>query len=237
MLRAGLFVALVCLSGTVAAADPLILSARFDEPTTRYPHGVLGDAVEYGQLVLEVAEGDTRQRVTITLPQDHVFEDLAPRLVDVTGNGVPEVVVIETDAARGAALAIYNADGKLAETPHIGTTNRWLAPIGAADLDGDGYVELAYIDRPHLAKTLRVWRYADGNLIQIASTKGLTNHKIGWDFIAGGLLACDDMPELITADAGWSRIVATRLEGDQLMRRDLGAYDGPKSLDRATLCE
>lgn len=237
MLRAGLFAALTCLSGTMAAADPLILSARFDGPTTRYAHGVLGDAVEYGQLVLEVAEGDARQRVTITLPQDHVFEDLAPRLVDVTGNGAPEVVVIESDAARGAALAIYNADGKLAETPHIGTTNRWLAPIGVADLDGDGYVELAYIDRPHLAKTLRVWRYADGNLTQIASAKGLTNHKIGWDFIAGGLRACDDMPELITADARWSRIVATRLEGDQLMSRDLGAYTGPESLDRATQCE
>jgi hypothetical protein len=46
----------------------------------------------------------------------------------------------------------------LAATPHIGSANRWLAPIGAADLDGDGRVEIAYVDRPHLARTLRIWR-------------------------------------------------------------------------------
>ena len=37
-----------------------------------------------------------------------------------------------------------------------------LAPLGAADLDGDGKIELAYIDRPHLAKILRIWRFDDG---------------------------------------------------------------------------
>jgi hypothetical protein len=48
----------------------------------------------------------------------------------------------------------------LASTPWIGQRFRWLAPVAAADLDGDGAMELAYVDRPHLARTLRVWRIA-----------------------------------------------------------------------------
>ncbi|MEC7963659.1 MAG: VCBS repeat-containing protein [Pseudomonadota bacterium] len=236
MWRAAILTAALGFCGAAALAEAQITSARFDGPTTRYAHGVLGDTVEYGQLVLETRDGGKRQTVTITLPQDHVFEDLQPRLADVTGDGLPEVVVIETDARQGAALAIYGPKGKLAETPHIGTSNRWLAPIGVADLDGDGAVELAYVDRPHLAKTLRVWRYEAGSLRQIASAKGLTNHKIGWDFIAGGIRGCGEDLELVTANAGWTRIVATRLQAGQLISRDLGAYSGPDSLNRAAEC-
>lgn len=228
---AGLAAAL-WLCGNAVFAEPIIVGADYTAPTTRYPHGVLGDNVEYGRLNLRFADQPVQK---ITLPQDHVFEDVAPRLWDVTGDGLPEVVVIESDAGKGAALVVYGPDGKLAETPHIGTRNRWLAPIAAADLDGDGHVEIAYIDRPHLAKTLRVWRFKDGALSQIAAVQGLTNHKIGWAFIAGGLRACDG-PELITADANWRRIIATRFADGVLKHRDLGAYRGPESLDHATEC-
>jgi hypothetical protein len=70
----------------------------------------------------------------------------------------------------------------------IGQRNRWLAPIGAADLDGDGRVEIAYVDRPHLARTLRVWRSRPGGtLTEIATATGLTNHRIGEAFITGGI--------------------------------------------------
>ena len=126
-----------------------------------------------------------RHTRSIKLPASYVFEDIAPRLWDVTGDGLPEVVVIETDVARGAALAIYGPNGKLAETPHIGRTNRWLAPIGAADLNGDGIIEIAYIDRPHLAKELRVWSFVNGDLRPLPRASGLTNHRIGEDFISG----------------------------------------------------
>lgn len=232
MRRAAVIAAALWLCGTSVFAEPLIVGAQFEAPTTRYPHGVLGDEVEYGQLVLTFED---RSKRVFTLPQDHVFEDVEPRLWDVTGDGTPEAVVIESDADKGAALVVYGPKGKLAETPHIGTRNRWLAPIAAADLDGDGHIEIAYIDRPHLAKTLRVWRFEDGALTQVAAVKGLTNHKIGWAFIAGGLRQCDG-PELVTADANWRRIIATRLEGGELKHRDLDRYRGPDSLDRATVC-
>ncbi|MEM9552019.1 MAG: VCBS repeat-containing protein, partial [Pseudomonadota bacterium] len=51
-----------------AQAD--ILSARFADETTRYPHGVLGDTTEFGSLVLTI---DTSETVKYTLPADRVF--------------------------------------------------------------------------------------------------------------------------------------------------------------------
>ena len=74
----------------------------------------------------------------------------------------------------------------IAATPYIGTRFRWLAPLVAADLDGDGWIEIAYIDRPHLAMVLRVWRFENGVLHPVAEASGLTNHQFGADVIEGG---------------------------------------------------
>ena len=229
MCRAALLAA--CLAGPSAAQE--ITAARFAEPTTRYGHAVLGDAIEYGALEMDVAGRGT---VTVTLPRDHVFEDIAPRLWDVTGDGLPEVVVVETDMARGGALAIYGADGKIAETPHIGTRNRWLAPVGAADMDGDGRIEVAFVDRPHLAKTLRVWRFQDGALVHVADAAGFTNHRIGEDFISGGLRDCGDGPEMVVASADWRDVVAVRFDGARFAVRRIAAFAGSKTFAAALKC-
>ncbi|MGR3623923.1 FG-GAP repeat domain-containing protein [Pseudophaeobacter sp.] len=240
----------VMLLVDLAAAWPLaaeIRAVEFAEPTTRYPHGVLGDSVEYGSLLIHWRNtNDKRLRydavarqgtTVVSLPQSRVFEDLAPRLVDLDGDGRSEVLVVESDARLGAQLAIYDQSGdKIAATPPIGTRFRWLAPIGAADLDGDGHVEIAYIDRPHLAKTLRIWRFEAGKLSQVASATGLTNHRIGEDFITSGLRDCGQGPELITVDANWQRLVASRLIAGQIQSHDIGAFEGSTSLQRALGC-
>ncbi|MFG6582401.1 FG-GAP repeat domain-containing protein [Sulfitobacter sp. 1A12779] len=225
--------ALLALIATDAAAET-ITAAHYIAPTGRYAHGILGDALEWGGLQVSLTDGGARR---FHLPRDHVFEDIAPRLVDVTGDGAPEVLVIETDVNRGAALAIYGPEGKITETPHIGQSNRWLAPIGATDLDGDGAVEIAYVDRPHLARVLRVWRFADGRLSEIAQMTGLTNHRIGERHISGGLRNCGAGPEMVLADADWERVVGVRLTGGQLARRDIGPFAGAESFAKALVCE
>lgn len=220
------------LSLVASAAIAEIRSAEYGVPTDRYGHGVLGDAIEWGTLELRLSSG---KRVRFTLPQSHVFEDLAPRLVDLDLDGDFEVVVVESSNQAGGRLAIYDETGRIAATPYIGRVFRWLAPIGAADLDGDGYVEVAYIDRPHLAKTLRIWRFQAGALTEVAQRAGLTNHRIGEDFISGGLRDCGRGPELVTADANWQAVVVSRFDGAQITSQAVDAFT-PDTLDDVLNC-
>lgn len=223
---------LAAVAGAPVAAEGVV-SARYAEETTRYAHGVLGDAIEYGALILDTSEG---RRLRIVLPAHSVFEDLAPRVVDLDDDGNAEVIVVESHRDLGAQLAIYGPGGKIAATPHIGQTNRWLAPIGAADLDGDGAMEIAYIDRPHLARILRVWRYADGRLSEVAQQPGLTNHRIGEDFISGGIRDCGSGPEMIVARGDWRGTVALDLIDGQLRETALPFLPSSDGFAQALAC-
>lgn len=228
----------VCfLQASLAQADSWhtepLTAARYEEPTARYPHGALGDDIEYGTLVL--VYGD-RHSYRIKLPETRVFEDTAPRLADVNRDGRDEAIVVESDAQQGARLAIYNGNGLIAATPYIGQRFRWLAPIAIADLDGDGYVELAYIDRPHLAKTLRIWRFQNNALTQIATAPGLTNHRLGAREIEGGMRDCGQGPELITASADWRNVMSSRLSKGHITSQRLGPYKSTTSLAQALSC-
>jgi hypothetical protein len=199
-----LALALVLMAGAAAAeGTPPVLRADLVDPTERYAHAVLGDALEWGGLRLVMGD----QSVTFTLPDTRVFEDVEARLADVTGDSAPEVIVVETDLALGASLAIYGPDGKIAATPFIGQPNRWLAPAGIADFDGDGRTEIAYVDRPHLLKELVFVRLEGDRLVETLRLPGLTNHRIGEDFISGGVRDCGQGPELILASADWTRVM------------------------------
>ena len=98
-------------------------------------------------------------------------------------------------------------------------------------------MEVAYIDRPHLARVLRVWRFEDGALKHVADLQGLTNHRIGQDAISGGIRNCEGGVDLITANSDWSRVMATRLVDGRLVARDIGPYTGRKSFDAALACK
>lgn len=221
---------LVLASGA-ATAGPV--QAVFSDPTTRYTHGVLGDAVEWGSLTI-TADGTP---LRVVLPQDRVFEDILPRLWDITGDGQPEIVVVETQVAQGAQLAIYDRTGaKIAATPHIGQAQRWLAPIGAADMDGEGNIEIAYIDRPHLAKLLKVWRFEAGQLSQVAELPNLTNHRIGQDFITGGVRKCDDDPAMVVVSGDWQTLMQVTFADGAYAATSLGPFNGQSSVRDALAC-
>jgi len=241
--------ALLALCTMLAAAAPLTVTAdpdpsslsdtltkaEYSVPTTRYPHGVLGDEIEHGALILTYS--GSRAPVTIRLPDSRVFEDTAPRVVDIDNDGQSEVVVVESHQTQGARLAIYNDAGLVAATPYIGQRYRWLAPVAVADLDGDGLVELAYIDRPHLAKILRVWRFSNGALSEVATLSGLTNHRIGEGDIAGGLRSCGARSEMIVATGNWQRVMAVTFDGSTLDAYDIGPHQGRSSFAAALVCE
>jgi len=220
------------------SGNTLIANAWYDGATDRYAHGVLGDAIEPSSLSVTDSDGCT---VTAELNKEHVFEDLAPRLANLDGKPGTEIVTIRSHQNYGAQIAVYQlTDNKLevlASTPYIGTANRWLAPVGIADFNNDGDMDIAFVDRPHLAKVLRVWSFRDNELVQIANKSGYSNHKIGEDFISGGIKDCGDTVSMITADARWRRIMETKMQNNELVSEDIGAFTGTDSLTQATLCK
>jgi hypothetical protein len=178
-----------------------IVAARLVLPTDRYDHAVLGDALEWGGLRLTLEGG---AEVTITLPPERVFEDVEARLADLDGDGRAEVVVVETDLRQGASLAVYDAGGRRAATAFIGQTHRWLAPAGIGDFDGNGEVEIAYVDRPHLLRDVVFVALQGGTLVELARAPGFTNHRIGDSRISGGVLrGCTGGDVLVLADPDW----------------------------------
>jgi hypothetical protein len=217
--------AVLALAGLPAGAE--IVSADFADPTGRYDHAVLGDALEWGALRLRLSDG---RRLTFRLPESLVFEDLSPRLADLDGDGSPEVVVVEASLTGGARLAIWDETGRVAATGHYGQPHRWLAPAGVADLDGDGMAEIAYVDRPHLAKVLKVVRLRGDRILPVAEAPGLTNHRIGDAFIQGGILTCGGVAHVVTATADWRGVALTSFAGGQAKTRVVGDYGGPDSL-------
>ena len=229
--------ALACMCLASGAAAQTITEASYSGPTDRYPHGVLGDDIEYTQLDVTLSDGRT---LSALYENTLVFEDTAPRLWDITGDGAPEVVTVESHEAEGARLVVWGLqDGQLrqiARTPVICTRCRWLAPVGAADMDGDGHIEIAYVDRPHLAKTLRLWRYTPEGFSEIATLPGVTNHRIGEDYITGGLRDCGQGPELVLADARWRDIVSVWFDGEDLSAAPIRRFEGRASVDAQLEC-
>jgi hypothetical protein len=147
-----------------------------------------------------------------------------------------EVLVVETDIARGASLAVYDMNGRVTATDFIGQTHRWLAPLGIGDLDGDGLPEVAYVDRPHLARELVVVQYRGGTLTERARATGLTNHRIGDSTIAGGYRSCDGQAAMILANADWSQIIAAAWQGGRITTRTLAPYS-KANMARALACQ
>lgn len=157
--------------------DSLIL-AQYINPTDKYAHGVMGDAIEAEGLVVYFNE----QYLELQLGEDYVYEDLKPRLVDVTQDEIPEVICIRTHIDRGAGLVIYQiAEDTLIEYAHvaeIGQRNRWLNTAAIADLDDDGIRELAWVQTPHIGGILKVAEITTGEITPVAELVGPSNHGL-----------------------------------------------------------
>ena len=157
-----------------------ILRARYALPTTRYPHGALGDDEEWSALDVQFVNKETAR---LDLPDTQVFEDEAPRIVDLDGFGRDTIVTILSSRTQGAAVALARfEDGafRITErTPFIGTPNRWLNIAGIDDFDGSGSSSIAVVRTPHIGGTLEFWRWSKGKLAKTAEAPGFSNHEYG----------------------------------------------------------
>ena len=162
--------------GRVATSEGAIARAWLAQPTDRYKHGVLGDAIEAGSVVIARSDGRVG---TVASGASAVFEDLSPRIA--TLNGVDRIVVVKSYLDRGSALAIIDAEAMkiIAETPPIGHAHAWLNPAGIADFDGSGKTGIAAVRQPHVLGLLELWSWQNQRLKKIAEVPDVSNHFIG----------------------------------------------------------
>jgi hypothetical protein len=173
------------LKGSMATAGSRDVAwAWLASPTARYPHASMGSVVHASSLHVLTREG---QALRVDMPKQRVLEDLEPRIVDLDGDGKDEIIVIEADADRGAALVSYGIrlkDGKpqlqeLARSGFLGLPFRWLSPVGFADFDGDGKLDIASVTTPHIGGVLTLYRYAPPRIEPFAKAMDVSNHQMG----------------------------------------------------------
>lgn len=162
------------------AATGDIRQAWFARPTSRYAHGVLGDAIEAGSLVAVTASG---QVLEVVLPADQVFEDITPRIADLDGDGRNEVITIRSSKSGGAAVAIFGLAGDGLTLRGAGTengrANRWLNIAGFLPRT-DGGLTLYGVRTPHIGGRLFSLDFRNGTVSErndIATD--VSNHIIG----------------------------------------------------------
>lgn len=210
-----------------AIAEGMGLKAWYATPTERYAHGILGDAIEAGSLIVEQDGKSYRY----DLPEDSVFEDLTPRIVDVDGDGTPEILTIRSYSDLGATITLFAVrDGAVkpvAEAAPIGTANRWLNPAGVADFDGDGAQEIAVIRTPHIGGILILygWDGASDKLVEESRRAGYSTHAIGSRALGLALATdwdSDGVTDLLLPRQDRKELVALSMAGGDF--REIAAY-------------
>lgn len=158
------------------------------EPTRRYPHRALGSLVHAGSVFAQVRDGRHGWRIVErSLPLDRVYEDRVPRVLDIDQDGQDEILLIEADVRRGAALVVLGVDRtpdgprlvERARGPFAGSPFRWMNPVGVADFDGDGRTDLANVVTPHIGGVLQLLHYRPPRLEPFASAMDVSNHRMG----------------------------------------------------------
>jgi hypothetical protein len=172
-------------------------------PTNRYPHKALGSTSHAATLHVLANAALGQQELVYRLPINRVFEDLTVRLVDLDGDGRDEMIVIESDALRGSSVVVLglrelpakataknavntgvkpqNAMGitEIARSVPTGGTFYWLNPVGVADFDGDGRLDIASVTTPHVGGILNLYHYRPPLLESFAKVMDVSNHRMG----------------------------------------------------------
>ena len=220
-------IVLLLLSSNAAAQT--ITTARYADAVERYGHFALGRPHEYARLIATSSNGE---RFDLQLPADEVFEDLAPRVVQLAADESPVLLTIISNRHTGARLALIRLSEQglviSAQSAPIGSPMRWLNPVGVADLDGDGRAEIAAVITPHIGGKLKVYRQRGETLVEIAELAGFSNHVYRSSQLALSMpLAIGGRMRLLVPDFTRAALRIIALEGDELMALGRCALETP----------
>jgi hypothetical protein len=223
-----------------------VMKAWFAVPTDRYPHGVLGDRIEAGGVIIQPPSSGAPSAFLIKVPEDSVFEDIQPRIVDFDGDGILDIVAIRSYLTAGASISVIGyregEDGSVRsywmQSPPIGTANRWLNPVGVADFDGDGEKEIAAVVTPHIGGVLTLYERSGEELVPKPLLNDVSNHAIGSpDLRLHAVIDWNDdgIKDIAVPDQSRSVLRFITLKGGtakEIDRVDLGAEMIPPMLQR-----
>jgi hypothetical protein len=140
----------------------------YSNPTERYPHGALGDRIEWASLIAISLYSDDRYLLRYDLAEDEVFEGLFPLVADVDGDGKEEIVTTVSRSGSGSRLVVFGHDSAglrvIAESEPIGTGSRWLHQIAVAPFGPDGEMEIAVVRTPHIGGIAQYYRLVGDRL-------------------------------------------------------------------------
>ena len=224
--------------------------AWLGSPTLRYPHTALGAATHAGSLHLLVnTSAGSVQELVYQLPLNRVFEDRVPRLVDLDGDGRDEIILIESDALKGSAVVVFgvtapepaNITGRQmvierARSPSTGSTFRWLNPVGVADFDGDGRLDIASVTTPHVGGILTLYHFRPPKLESYAQAMDVSNHRMGEleQQLAVIVEEKNSRPTIIVADMQLKALHALRWEAPGKWKELADLQPLPASVQRIT---
>lgn len=215
--RLAAFVALFAFIASDAGAER-ITDAHYAAPVDRYGHFALGRPHEYARVTVST---DSGRKLVFQLPEDEVFEDLAPRIVRLSADAPEEILAIVSRRDSGSRMMMVRLrDGHLemsAQSQPIGMPMRWLNPVGVADLDGDGHAEIAAVITPHIRGTLKVYRRQGRALVEISALGGFSNHRYGTTELAmSALMSISGQMRLLVPDDTRSQLRVVGLENGRL---------------------
>jgi hypothetical protein len=150
------------------------------DPTDRYPHGALGDAIEAGGFALIQTDPEIKVIAHFLIPEPQVAEGIMPLWADWNSDGKREILLTLSDANQGAQFVLFAEDGtQLASGPAIGQGNRWRHQIAIAPFGPGGEIELTAVRTPHLDSVVEFYQWQGDELTLVAELPGYTSHVIG----------------------------------------------------------
>lgn len=160
------------------------------DPAAREGTGVLP-----GPLAGAVVGRDRKGRDhRFDLPLDRGIEALAPRLVDLDGDGIDEIITTTVGAGGGSVLTVltYRDSGlAIAWESDAASPGVWRDVVAAADLDGDGVLEIATVTAGDDQGRLELWKRSGEAYVQAVVLKGFASLVPGTR--TAGIAAVADM--------------------------------------------